>query len=250
MRARILILTLAILLSPLLSAAVAGEPTLKDVKKQIAAKLKKIKTLQLSIRIEENRKYEMNDLQYRREKTTTGELMLERRDQTFVSRYHWKSRTKDYEGDEPDPHDNSFEAIQITDDSHSYESSRKHDLAPWRHTKGKRSFRLNPLDLKSRYSKDEFEQKLLPVEELEGAKAWVIEMIPKKEKTLQRDPAKTRVWFDQKTGVEIKNVDYDDTGKVQETRIFRDIRINEEIDPGRFKFEPPEGENVVDMTGF
>ncbi|MCA9257175.1 MAG: hypothetical protein KDA33_16125, partial [Phycisphaerales bacterium] len=97
MRARILILTLAVLLSPLLSSAVAGEPTLKDVKKQIAAKLKKIKTLQLSSQIEENRKYEMNDLQYRREKTTTGELMLERRDQTFVSRYHWKSRTKDYE---------------------------------------------------------------------------------------------------------------------------------------------------------
>lgn len=248
MLARILILTLVISLSPFARPASAAEPTLKDVKKQISAKLKKIKTLQLSIQIEENRKYEMYDHQYRREKTATGTLMLERRDKTFVCRYQWKSRTKDYEDNDPDPYDNSFEAIRITDESHSYESSREHHLDPWRYVKGKRSLRLNLLDPKNRYPKDQFEQKLLPDEDVDGAKAWVIEMIPK-QKRFDRDPAKTRVWFDQKTGVEIKNVDYNDAGKVQETRTFKDVKINEKIDPAQFKFDLPPGENLVDLSG-
>lgn len=89
--------------------------------------------------------------------------------------------------------------------------------------------------------------KLLPDESVDGKKCWVIEATPKQAPPPGM-PAALTSWHDQDTGLNIKAVGKDSTGKTVMTMTTTDIKLNPKLPPERFVFKAPEGVPVVDMT--
>ena len=96
--------------------------------------------------------------------------------------------------------------------------------------------------------------RLLPDDKVGGRNAWVMEIGPK---TPVSRPAgskgesageRTVNWYDKDTGVLIKTVSYDAGGKPYSTTTMSDIKVNDKIDPDRFKFKAPEGVPMFDRT--
>ncbi|MCB9857470.1 MAG: hypothetical protein H6818_17450 [Phycisphaerales bacterium] len=255
MHARILVLAFAISLSSMLSSSAAAEPTLIDVKKQISRKLGNIQTLQFKVKIVKGREFEVVGHQYTGRYETNGVVKLERRKKGMVSRYEQKTRMEDLEKGTPIPLENEFETVTITDEELTYHARRDKVIfeegefwGDWQHLKRERAVDVNLLDPKSRYPKEMYEAELRPDEVVDGKKVWVIEFKPKASPS-DDDPVQIRVWFDQETGLELKNLETYKNEKTKETRTFSEFVINAKIDPKEFKFELPEGGNLVDLTG-
>lgn len=255
MQPRILILAFAISLPCMLSSSAAAEPTLIEVKKQISKKLKNIETLQFKVKITKSREFEVIGHDYTGRYETNGVVKLERRKKGTVSRYEQKTRMEDLEKGTTIPLENEFETVTITDEELTYHARRDKVIfaegsfwREWQHLKRERAVDVNLLDPKSRYPKDTYKGELRPDEEVDGKKAWVIDFTPKATPS-EDDPIKTRVWFDQETGLEVKNVETYKNEKTKETRTYSAFVINAKIDPKAFKFELPEGGVLVDMTG-
>jgi outer membrane lipoprotein-sorting protein len=97
--------------------------------------------------------------------------------------------------------------------------------------------------------------KLLPDDKIAGKTAWVMEIGPKTPTSRPAGDAKGESGgerivnsYDKDTGVLIKTVSYDAAGKVSSTTTMSDIKVNDKIDPERFKFKAPEGVPMFDRT--
>ncbi len=88
--------------------------------------------------------------------------------------------------------------------------------------------------------------KLLPEEETDGQKAYVIEAIPKEAAGPQA--TRTVIYYSQEHGVLLKSVTYDASGKPMSTMTCTDYKFDVKIDPQRFVFKAPEGVQVIDQT--
>lgn len=89
--------------------------------------------------------------------------------------------------------------------------------------------------------------KLLPEETLDGQPVWVIEVKPKPE---QAQRFGRIVYYFRHDGVQVKEVIYGGEGETARTMTVTDVKVDAEIDPKRFVFEPPPGVEVKDMTNF
>jgi outer membrane lipoprotein-sorting protein len=93
----------------------------------------------------------------------------------------------------------------------------------------------------------DFELKLLPDETVDGRATWPIQATP-------RQPAAEGMiamllnYFDKETGVCIKTVGKDSSGKEVMTSVTKDIKVNPTLAADRFVFKVPEGVAVMDMT--
>jgi len=107
----------------------------------------------------------------------------------------------------------------------------------------------NPLSPKTHFQsqKKSFDLKVLDDESVDGKTCHVIEMTPKDPET-KAMIGRTVTYFDKKTGINIKSVSYNPSGDVVSTVKITDIKINDNIDPDKFKFTPPAGVQVNDMT--
>ncbi|HIJ72539.1 MAG TPA: outer membrane lipoprotein carrier protein LolA [Candidatus Hydrogenedentes bacterium] len=95
-----------------------------------------------------------------------------------------------------------------------------------------------------------FEVALKPEERIGETPTYVIEMTPKADSF---DPAraklgKIRSYIDKETGVQIRTTVFDKAGKEMINETLSEVKINPELDEGRFAYEPPEGAQVRDMT--
>ncbi len=88
---------------------------------------------------------------------------------------------------------------------------------------------------------------LLPDERVNGAACHVFEM---KMKPMEGMPPSGRqlMYYQKDNGVQIKTEGFDANGKLIVSSITTDVKINADISPDRFKFEIPEGAQVMDMT--
>jgi outer membrane lipoprotein-sorting protein len=93
----------------------------------------------------------------------------------------------------------------------------------------------------------DFELKLLPDETVDGRATWPIQATP-------RQPASEGMiamllnYFDKETGVCIKTIGKDSSGKEVMTSVTKDIKVNPTLAADRFVFKVPEGVTVMDMT--
>lgn len=93
--------------------------------------------------------------------------------------------------------------------------------------------------------KRSYDLKLLPDETVEGRAVYVIEA---KGKAVGAPPTSTIMYHDKETGLAIKTVTKDGSGKVTSTSTFSNLNINPPISPDRFTFELPPGVELVDLT--
>jgi len=101
-------------------------------------------------------------------------------------------------------------------------------------------------------NKETFEQlhkdselRLLPEAKLDGRSAYVIEATPKD----KSDPmARQTLWFDKESGMLLKMEVVDEQGRPLHTSTFSNYKTNVTLKPERFRFQPPEGVPVIDMT--
>lgn len=109
----------------------------------------------------------------------------------------------------------------------------------------------NPFDIKSNF--DEIHKhctlKLLPDAAVEGRDCYVIEAVRNKQDDADM-PARFVTYYDKKTGLPMKSVNYDASGKILETMTVSDIKVNVDIPADRFVFKAPAGVPVLDMTKF
>ena len=91
--------------------------------------------------------------------------------------------------------------------------------------------------------------KLLPDETIDGKPCWVVEATPKeKPSTPDLSMGVTIFFIQQDTGLIVKTVTKDGSGKPISTMTMTDIKINPSINPDRFKFKAPAGVEVMDMS--
>jgi outer membrane lipoprotein-sorting protein len=92
----------------------------------------------------------------------------------------------------------------------------------------------------------EYDFKLLPDEEVNGAKTYVIEANPK-----QKNPmggGRMVLNFLQDSGFVVKLAIFGEAEKPITTITYSDLKMDVKIDPDHFKFKAPEGVEVVDQT--
>ena len=89
--------------------------------------------------------------------------------------------------------------------------------------------------------------KLLPDDKVDGKDAYVIEAVPKAAEPT--GPSTMVFFFHKDTGMMLKMVGKDKSGKQLMTMTYSDVQVNPKINPDRFVFKAPEGVQVMDMTG-
>lgn len=93
--------------------------------------------------------------------------------------------------------------------------------------------------------KQNHDVKALPSAKVEDRDCFVLEATPKQ---AAGPITKTTYYFCKQTGIAVKTVSADKSGKAVMTNTLSDIKVNTEIDPKRFVFEAPAGVTVQDLT--
>lgn len=95
--------------------------------------------------------------------------------------------------------------------------------------------------------KENFNVKLLPDETVDGESCYVLEFTPKKD---QGGMAGTRTiqYFRKDNGTFAKIVSFDTENKPVMTITYSNVKLNPKISPDRFKFTPPPGVEIMDVT--
>lgn len=93
--------------------------------------------------------------------------------------------------------------------------------------------------------KQDSDVKVLPSAKVDGRDCFVLEATPKQ---AAGPIVKTTFYFCKQTGIAVKTVSADKSGKAVMTNTLSDIKVNTEIDPKRFVFEAPAGVTVQDLT--
>lgn len=89
---------------------------------------------------------------------------------------------------------------------------------------------------------------MLGVEEVDGRSAYVLETRPKAEESVLSELAsRTKVWVDRETWMVLKFSMYDNEGNLSVDVEIRDLKVNVGIPDSEFKFEIPDGTEVVTM---
>lgn len=95
---------------------------------------------------------------------------------------------------------------------------------------------------------NESEVSMLGVEEVDGRSAYVLETRPKAEESVLSELAsRTKVWVDRETWMVLKFSMYDNEGNLSVDVEIRDLKVNVGIPDSEFKFEIPDGTEVVTM---
>ncbi|MCB9852149.1 MAG: outer membrane lipoprotein carrier protein LolA [Phycisphaerales bacterium] len=94
---------------------------------------------------------------------------------------------------------------------------------------------------------DQFDVTPIADEKVGDKTCWVLEMTPKNP-MMKAQMSKSVSYYDQATGLPVKQVAYTADGKVMSTMTVTDIKIDEKIDPKEFVFTPPAGVTVQDLS--
>jgi outer membrane lipoprotein-sorting protein len=106
--------------------------------------------------------------------------------------------------------------------------------------------------------KKHYDLKLLESEKIDGKECWKIQAKPKEDKKdaaggatgMDQHMSKMIIWIRKDIGFTVKMATYGkkDKEKPMNVTTYSDIKVNPDLDKKDFKFEPPEGVQVMDMT--
>ena len=109
---------------------------------------------------------------------------------------------------------------------------------------------------------DDYDLKLVGEEDFDGQKMWVLEGAPKVERVEMKrptmrggmgprpteQPGKLRISVGQKDSYMHRFTQFDKAGKETSEMQFTNIKVNGKLAPSLFKYTPPRGAQVMDMT--
>lgn len=88
---------------------------------------------------------------------------------------------------------------------------------------------------------------VLPDEKVDGKECYVLELTPREKK--EGEPSfRQKCWFRKDVGLPVKMVSFGKDDKPMMTTTMTDIKTDVEFKPERFKFELPDGVQLMDMT--
>jgi outer membrane lipoprotein-sorting protein len=211
--------------------------SIDEVAKKITDMYEKVRTLQFTSKSESDVRQEGMHSVTR----STGKTVLMRKDDRFLMRSEDKIETTMEVMGSKTTH--KTDTLMIQDGQFVWSLDRVNNMA----TKMKApENQPNIFDVKKVWA--DFNHKLLPDETVDGRPAWVIEASPK-DAQMSASISKQVMWYEKKTGLMLKSISHGADGKPMHTMTLGDHKINESVDEKLFKFEPPEGVFVQDMTG-
>ncbi|MBE7506960.1 MAG: outer membrane lipoprotein carrier protein LolA [Planctomycetia bacterium] len=217
--------------------------TIEDVKQKIHAKVSSYKSLEyraiFTIDVNMPQMSMKSTTEQTAQYVNNGDKILGRLETTSKSEQKMGDQASKTESKTVDISDGQFAYTVSETDGTKSASKRKADLTK----------ELSPFNAQASFKlmEEQFTIKLLPDETVDGKAAWVLEMKAK-------DPAqsalvgRTLSYYDKESGISVKSMSFDPSGKPTTTSMTKDIKINSTINPDRFVFKAPPGVNVVDTT--
>lgn len=96
--------------------------------------------------------------------------------------------------------------------------------------------------------RENYDLEAQPDDKAGGRDCWVVHGTPKKESAQASQMGKVRYWFCKESGMAVRMITEDQAGNPAITIEITDVKLNADIAADRFKFEAPEGVQVMDMT--
>ena len=217
--------------------------TIEDVKQKIHAKVSSYKSLEykaiLSIDVNLPQMSMKTTTEQTAQYQNNGEKVLGRLETSIKSEQKMGDQASKTESKSVDISDGQFAYTVTEADGTKSASKRKADL-----TKD-----LSPFNAQASFKlmEEHFAIKLLPDETVDGKAAWVLEMKSKNPAELAL-MGRTLSYYDKETGISVKSMSFDPSGKPTTTSVTKDIKINSAINPDQFVFKAPPGVDVVDTT--
>jgi len=220
------------------TAASAGAEKLEDVEKKLSEQSKKITSMSMKMKSVSDMSGEgfktSSTLDGTYEYMIDGKKTLSRTDAVTKTHTEAGGVKQDMNAKSLSVGDGEFMWVLSEQSGQKFASKLKADdkqTANWRD------------DIKEWYN-----VKLLPDETIEGKPCYVLEMTPKKP-TPGDTNYRSLQYYQKDNCVLVKAVVFDAAGKPVSTTTYSDIKINPSLDKSRFKFTPPPGVEVMDMTG-
>ena len=218
--------------------------TLQEAEKAIIDRTSKYKTLQYKSKYTQS--YQSKDYSMKSSGTTASEYKRKGK-KSYLSRIEMKSKgTQTVQGQPEKKTDVS--SLMILDGQFYYTYFVQGDQKTATKNKIDPKTQIDPFDTKAIFKQmhKTYDMQLLPDKTVDGQPTYVIESTLKK----KGNPVlgRTVTYYDKKTGMSLKTVSYDSSGKVGMTSITTDIKIDAPISDDRFVFKAPPGVQVTDMT--
>jgi outer membrane lipoprotein-sorting protein len=217
--------------------------TIDDVKKKIHAKVSTYKSLEYKA----NYTMDVNMPQMSMKSTTEQTAQYQNNGDKVLGRLETTTKSEQRMGDQSSKTESK--SVDISDGQFAYTVSETDGMKSASKRKADLTKDLSPFNALASFKlmEEHFAIKLLPDETVDGKAAWVLELKAK-------DPAqsalvgRTLSYYDKETGISVKSMSYDPSGKPTTTSMTKDIKINSTINPDRFVFKAPPGVEVVDST--
>lgn len=230
-------LCLAVVSVAFFAVGSARAEKLEDVEKKLAEQSKKITSMSMKMKSVSDISGEgyktKSTLDATYEYTMDGKKMLSRTDSTMKTQTEAGGVKQDADG----------KSISVNDGEYTWIQSEQY---------GQKSVMKIKSDDKQTPNwradlRDQYNLKLLPDETIDGKPCYALEFTPKAP-TAKEANSRSVQYFQKDNGVMLKAVSYGPDGKVTSTVTYSDIKINPSLDKSRFKYTPPPGVEVVDMT--
>jgi len=225
----------------LVFAGAARAESLDDVKNKIHDMVSKYKSIQFKMKM--NNDTSMAGFTMKMDSDMALEAV--NKGETWMSHTETKVKTLQKMGDQEQKSDTKMTVVD--DGAFVWTLSETPDKAV---TKSKHDGKMgNPFDPKSGWKmvEESFKLELMPDETVDGKPMWVIAMEPK-DPSMKMMVGKSMTYYDKKTGIAMKTVTNGADGKKTGESVTTDVKINDSVSADRFKFTPPAGVEVQDMT--
>lgn len=220
-------------------ASALAEDTLESVEKAIVEKVKQIKSLEAKmVSIME---MEMGGMHNRAETQGTYEFVRDGDKLKFRTDMKFNQVMK--QGDQEQKNEGT--GMQIYDGEYTWSLNEMMGQKMAQKMKASSADLMPESMLKT--VRENHDLKLLPSEKVEGHDTWLLEATPKAQSG-GTEGGRIHMFFDKNTGLIVKQVVFDPSGKPMSTTTFTDMKVNGNISPDRFVFKAPEGVEVMDMT--
>lgn len=220
--------------------AAASADELADVEKLLTEKYRELKSMRMKLKTVMD--MSMEGYETRGESVSTMEWV--RKDGKWYSRTETRDKSTTKIADEVQSSESS--GLMVCDGEHVYSFSETDGQKHCTRTRAEpdADWNRNPITM----MRENHDLKLLPEESIDGTACYVIEARPKSGSQQAGLGGRSVQYFRKSDGLMIKMVSYTPDDKPLLTMTCSDLEVNVDIDPSRFKFVPPAGVQVIDLT--
>jgi outer membrane lipoprotein-sorting protein len=220
----------------LCGATLAQAESVDEVSRLLTEKMRAVKSLSAKT----HTTAEMSSPGYTDHRTSEGLLELVRKDgKVFLRTESRETSTTEAGGQVSKQEGVSLAIMDGTGYVYSYIEGGDQKTAY--KTKSQVDWDANPIE----GAKAAYDIELLPDDTIDGAAVYVFKLTPKPGSGAEGSATEC---FRKDCGYPVKIVHFDAAGKPVMTATYTELKIDQEISPDRFVFNPPEGVEVVDLT--